>query len=204
MDMWSGKKLPSEGSGVQEMSLPEKRVQVAAQEKNPNLNRSKAKNIGFMSMDNLLHGNVQAMYVPGEETDPGFARPGSDEHSFVHEGHHKLSHQIRQKYGIDVAHKFFTDLLNQAHPDVASFAHEVIAAQPAYQALSRDAHISSQLTHNEEVVNLIRDVLTDKKKRESFFRMAESAGHPFHKFDTRVKQSWQRMVDHAKNYEFKG
>jgi len=142
------------------------------------------------------------------------ASKGANKSVIPHEGQHVLFQQIADKHGIDNTNTFVDSLIDQAHPHIVEFADKILSNKPSYRAMKEHPNPRHNLAYKEEMVNMVRDFIESPARRGMFKESLgvdnsgqSKTGNPqhterFRDLDGKVKQSWQGMVDHAKQYKF--
>lgn len=138
-----------------------------------------------------------------------------EKHTTEHEGFHLLSQQILDKYGPEKHLKFLQDLSGHIHPQIRNIIHGSLQSNPNYKNMLLSHNPRYKAVYLEEAINLTRDLNVNpayRKQIKDHHNVDENGisvlNNPYHtaKYrdtDLRLKSSWKKIVNHAKNYNFK-
>jgi GNAT superfamily N-acetyltransferase len=136
-------------------------------------------------------------------------------HTTEHEGFHLLSQQILDKYGPEKHLKFLQDLSSHIHPQIRNIVHGSLQSNPNYRSMFLSSNPRYNAAYLEEAINLTRDLNVNPNYRKQIKdqhnvdeRGISTLNNPYHTqkyrdMDSWLKNSWKKIVNHAKNYNFK-
>jgi hypothetical protein len=139
-----------------------------------------------------------------------------------HEAHHVLVGRLVDKHGVDKIHNFYDNLIKKIHPAVSETLHKLLRGVDNYRNQEHSTDKRTNLTHKEEVINLLRDMTTGYKdegkqnphndNRRNLINTIHTTNPEYFKsigfnspqeFDNEVKRSWKTVRDTANNIQLK-